>query len=126
MASKYRSIQLYATGSATGNAIAQITIPSQAIIKAIQVAFDVDSITDNADVTLEFSKIPTSLIATNGAQDPFLEVRLKNNFVTSGMTLTAINQNFPVDVHCRQGEIIYVHAAVTGTATYRMNAILWY
>lgn len=121
-----RTIQLYATGSATANAVAQITIPSATSVKAIQISLDIDSVTDNADVTLEFSKIPTTQIATNGAQDPFLEVRLKNNFVTSGMTLAGLNQTFPVDVQCRQGEIIFVHAAVTGTAVFRVNAIFWY
>lgn len=121
-----RTLQLYGTGSATANAVAQITIPSATRIKAVQVAFDVDSITDNADVTIEFSKVPTTQIAVNGAQDPFLEVRLKNNFVTSGMTMAGVTQTFPVDVECRQGEIIYFHAAVTGTATYRVNAIFWF
>jgi hypothetical protein len=121
-----RTLQLYATGSSTGNAIAQVTIPSQTNLKAVQIALDVDSITDNADVTLEFSKVPTTQIATNGAQDPFLEVRFKNNFVTSGMTLAGVNKTFPIDVPCRQGEIIFVHAAVTGTATYRINAIFWF
>jgi hypothetical protein len=121
-----RTLQLYGTGSATANAVAQVVIPSATNIKAIQVALDVDSITDNADVTIEFSKVPTTQIAVNGAQDPQLEVRLKNNFVTSGMTLAAVNKTFPVDIPCRQGEIIYFHAAVTGTATYRVNAILWF
>lgn len=121
-----RTLQLYGTGSATANAVAQITVPSATNIKAIQIALDVDSITDNADVTLEFSKVPTSQIAVNGAQDPFLEVRVKSNFVTSGLSTFGVNQTFPCDVQCRQGEIIYVHAAVTGTATYRVNAICWY
>lgn len=121
-----RTLQLYATGSATGNAIAQVIIPSSTRIKLAQVALDVDSITDNADVVLEFSKVPTSLIATNGAIDPFLEIRLKNNLLTSGMTLQGVNQSFPCDVECRQGEIVYVHASVTGTATYRVNVIFWF
>lgn len=121
-----RTLQLYATGSATGNAIAQVTIPSATRIKQIQIAFDVDSITDNAVVALEFSKVPTSQIATNGAQDPQLEIRIRSNFVTSGLTNYGLNQVFPVDIECRQGEILYVHAAVTGTATYIVNAILWF
>lgn len=121
-----RTLQLYATGSGSASAVAQVVIPSATRIKAIQLAVDVDSITDNADVTLEYSKVPTSQIAVNGSQDPFLEIRLKNNFVTSGMTMTGLSQNFPLDVECRQGEIIYIHAAVTGTATYRATAIIWY
>lgn len=121
-----RTWQLYATGSSTASAVQYIQIPSSTKIKAIQIALDVDSITDNADVTLEFSKIPTSQIAVNGAQDPFLEVRIKNNFVTSGLSQFGLNQTFPVEVDCRQGEYIYVHAAVTGTATYRVNAIMWF
>lgn len=121
-----RTLQLYATGSATANAVAQIVIPASTSLKAAQIALDVDSITDNADVTLEYSKIPTSVIAVNGNLDAFLEVRSKNNFVTSGMTMWGVNYTFPLDVPCRQGEIVYVHAAVTGTATYRINAIFWY
>jgi len=121
-----RTYQLYATGSATGNAIASINIPSSTKVKAIQICFEITSITATSYVALEFSKIPVSQIAVNGAQDPFLEVRLGSNFVTSGLSTSGLNQTFPVDVDCRQGETIYVHALVTGTATYRVNAILWF
>lgn len=121
-----RTLQLYATGSATAAAVAQVVIPSGTTIKAVQIALDIDSITDNADVTLEFSKVPSSQIAVNGALDPFLEIRAKSNFVTSGLAHFGVNKTFPVSVPCRQGEIVYVHAAVTGTITYRVTAIIWY
>lgn len=121
-----RTIQLYATGSATANAVAQITIPSASRIKAAQVALSIDSTTDGAALKLEFSKIPTSQIDTNGAQDPFLGVRLFGNFVTSGLAQYGVNQVFPLDVECRQGEIIYVHAEVAGTVVYDLNVIFHY
>ena len=121
-----RTMQLYATGSATANAVAQITIPVAAKIKGVQVAFSLDSITDGAAVKLELSKLPTTQIDTNGAQDPFLGLRIFGNFVTSGLAQTGINQFFPLSVDCRAGEIIYVHAEVAGTAVYDVNFIFFY
>jgi len=121
-----RTLQLYATGSATATSVAQVTIPSSARIRGVQIALGIDSITDNAMVRLEFSKVPTNQIATNGALDAFLEINLSGNFVTSGLAQAGVNQFFPVDIPCRQGEIVYVHATIAGTVTYYVNAILHY
>lgn len=121
-----RTLQLYATGSATATSVASVTIPSAGRILGVQIALGIDSVTDNAMVRLELSKVPTNQIATNGALDPFLEVNLAGNFATSGLAQTGVNQLFPVDIPVRQGEIVYVHATVGGTATYYFNAILHY
>lgn len=121
-----RTLQLYATGSATATSVANVVIPSATTLKLIQVAASIDSITDGAQVRLELSKVPTNQIAVNGALDPFLEISLYGNFVTSGLAQTGINLSFPVDVQCRQGEVIYIHATVSGTATYFFNGIIWY
>lgn len=118
-----RNLQLYATGSATATSVAQITIPSSTTLKGVYISLTADSVTDNAQVRLEFSKVPTNQIAVNGALDPFLEVGAYSNFVTSGLVHTGINQFFPLDVPCRQGEIVYVHATVLGTVTYYLTAI---
>ena len=121
-----RTLQIYATGSATATSVANVTIPSPARIMGVQIALGIDSVTDNAMVRLELSKVPTNQIATNGAMDPFLEINLAGNFATSGLAQAGVNQFFPVDIPCRQGELIYVHATVGGTATYYFNAILHY
>lgn len=121
-----RTIQLYATGAATATSVAQVTIPSSATIHAVQVSLQVDSITDNGQVRLELSKVPTNQIATNGALDPFLECGYFSNFVTSGLMGSSQLYTVPVNVPCRQGEIIYIHATVAGTATYYFNGILWF
>lgn len=121
-----RNIQLYATGSATATSVAQITIPSATTLRGVYIDFAVDSITDNAQVRLEFSKVPTNQIAVNGALDPFLEIGVFGNFVTSGLSQPGQNIFFPLDVPCRQGEIVYVHATVAGTVTYYVNAIFSY
>lgn len=121
-----RTLQLYATGSATATSVAQVTIPSASTIHAVQIDFTVDSITDNGQVRLELSKVPTNQIGTNGALDPFLEVGYFGNFVTSGLFGSSLNQLFPVNVPCRQGEIVYIHATVSGTATYYFNGLLWF
>lgn len=121
-----RTLQLYATGSATATSVANVTLPSQGRILGVQIALGIDSVTDNAMVRLELSKVPTNQIATNGALDPFLEINLAGNFATSGLAQTGVNQFFPVEIPVRQGEIVYVHATVAGTITYYFNAILHY
>lgn len=124
--SHLRTLQLYATGSATGNAVAQVTIPSASTIKGVLASIVGDSITDNGHAAIELSKVATSQIATNGALDPFFELRFYSNFVTSGLSNGAQNLFVPLHVPCRQGEIVYVHAFVSGTVTYFFNAILIY
>lgn len=121
-----RTIQLYATGSSTANAVAQITIPSQTIIKGVIASLAGNSVTDDGIAVIECSKVATSQIATNGALDPFLEMRFYSNFVTSGLSNGAFNQFFPLHVPCRQGEIVYLHAFVSGTCVYFFNGIFLY
>ena len=119
-------LQLYGTASATGTSVAQVTIPATSRIRAIQADIMVDSNTDAAQVRLELSKVPTNQIATNGALDPIAEFAWAGNLATSGLGQGGINQQLAVDVPCRQGEIIYLHATVSGTATFYANFILIY
>jgi hypothetical protein len=121
-----RTLQLYATGSATGTSVAQVTVPVAARIRGVIVALLVDCVTDNGRVSLELSKVPTNQIGTNGAFDPFLEVGSYTNFATSGLASQGQNLFLPVDVVCRAGEIIYIHATVSGTLTYYGTFILSY
>lgn len=119
-----RTLQLYGTAAATANAVAQVTIPSSATIKAVQFAVAVDQVADNSHLALELSKVPTSQIAVNGAQDPFWEFRSFANAAppTGQMGQTGMTR---VNVSCRQGEIIYLHCYVV-TTTFYANFILWF
>jgi len=123
VATSQRTIQLYATGSATATSVAQVTIPSAVTLKGATVALYCDSVTDNGFVRIELSKVPTNQIGTNGALDPFLEFGSYTNFLTSGIDANQLLQFIPINVHCRQGEIVYLHATVSGTATYYANII---
>lgn len=120
-----QSIKLYGTASATANAVAQVVIPSSSRIVGVQVAFIVDSVTDNGNVSCELSKASAREIAVNGAQQCILEVCNFGNFLTSGLAFTGINQFFPVDVSMAQGQIVYLHATVSGTATFYFTGLLW-
>lgn len=117
-----RTLQLYGTAAATANAVAQVTIPSSSRIKRVQWAVSVDQVADNSHLALELSKVPTSQISTNGAQDPFFELRQFANTTTPSMT---INGSAPIDVECRQGEIVYLHCYIV-TTTFYANFILWF
>ena len=121
-----RTLQLYATGAATATSVAQVTIPAAATLKGVYINFALDCVTDNGQVRAELSKVPTNQIGTNGALDPFLEVGVFSNFVTSGLATGGVNAFMPLDVQCRQGEIVYLHVTVSGTATYYFNAIFVY
>jgi hypothetical protein len=122
-----RNLQLYATGSATGTSVAQVTIPASTKIRGAHVNLACNTITDDAQVRIELSKVPTNQIAVNGALDPFLEFGIYQNFVTSGMSAPGVPLLFvPLDVDCRQGEIIYLHATVSGTVVYFCTIILSY
>ncbi len=121
-----RNAQLYATGSATGTSVAQITIPTAGKIRGVQIAMVITSITAAALVAIEFSKVPTNQVGINGATDPFLEVRQTSNFVTSGLSTSGLNQFFPLSVDMLAGQVIYAHATVSGTATYYITALFIY
>ena len=121
-----RNLQIYATGSATATSVAQVTIPVASTIRAIYVAMMLDSITDNARVQIQLSKVPTNQAAINGAFDPFIEIDMCSNFVTSGLANSQQNLVVPLMVPCRAGEVIYLHATVAGTATYFFTGIFSY
>jgi len=121
-----RTLQIYATGSATASAVAQVTIPAAAKIRGVLFGVAIDSVTDNTRVFFELSKIPTNQFGVNGSQEPFAVVGGLMNVAANGQSWAGINQFVPVDVDCRQGEIIYFHAYVNGTATYYGNVILVY
>jgi hypothetical protein len=121
-----RTLKLYGTGSATANAVAQVTLPQRLTLKGIQAAIRINSITDGAQVDLELSRASAQQIATNGALDSILTVSVEGNFVTSGLAQFGVNQFFPVDAPFEQGAILYLHALVAGTVVYTATFTLWY
>ena len=119
-----RTIKLYATGSATGNNIANVIIPSSSTIRGVQVCLCADSITDNAQIDLEVSRASATEIAVNGAQQCIVQVNLRQNLLTSGLTPLGYATFLPVAVPVTQGQIIYLHAVAVGTITYYATFIL--
>lgn len=121
-----RTLKLYATGSATANAVANVVIPSASTIRGVQVCVRINSITDGAQLNLEVSRSSSREIATNGAQQCVIEVCLESNFVTSGLAQQGVNQFMPVAVPMTQGQILYLHALVAGTVVYDATFIIHY
>lgn len=120
-----RTLQLYATGAATATSVANVTVPVATTIKGAYVTLVGDATADNSTVRIELSKVPTNQIGVNGAQDPFLEFGTYLNVGAAGAYPMSLNTFYPLDVSCRQGEIIYIHANVT-TTTYYVNVIFIY
>ena len=121
-----RTLKLYATGSATGNAVAQLTLPSAAIIKAIQYNVLFDSITDNALARFELSRSSATEIAVNNSQQCCAEISVAGNFVTSGLAQPSVNGIFHVSLRFAQGQILYFHTVISGTLTYYIAWVLHY
>lgn len=121
------TLQIYATSTAAGSAIAQVTIPSKTTVKGILYSTMVSCKTDGAILEIELSKIPTHQIHVNGAKDPFFHYSWASNFVTSGLAQVASSLFVPLSVACRQGEIIYLHAVAGAFAgTWYFTGLLYY
>ena len=121
-----RTLKLYATGSATANAVANLVIPVSATIRAIQYSVLFDNITDNGLCRLELSRSSSTEIAVNGAQQCCAEIGVAGNFVTSGLAQPVLTGIFHVAQKFAQGQIIYTHAVISGTVTYYVAWILHY
>lgn len=121
------SRKLYATGSATANGVATITVPTASRLILVQWCVNFDSITDNGVCTLELSAASATEIAVNEAQQCISELRYQSNFVTSGLLNGAVNFTTPIpQVPWSQGQKIYLHAVVSGTVVYTGGAVLWF
>jgi hypothetical protein len=120
-----RRYRIYATGSGTANAVSQLVIPTSGTVRQINWAVRFNSITDGGQVDLELSQSSTTEIATNNAQQFVSSIRWEGNFVTSGLAQGGINLIVPVSVHFDQGQILYWHAVVAGTAVYTGSAEIW-
>ena len=119
------SRKLYGTASATANNVQSITIPGAGTIVGVQWCVRVNSITDDAGVDLEVSLSSAREIAVNAAQQCISQVTFYNNFVTSGLSNSGNNLFVPVAVRVTQGQLIYLHAVVTGTAVFDATALIW-
>jgi hypothetical protein len=112
------NLKLYATGSATANAVQSILIPSTLTIIQILAAIRFNSITDGGQVNLELSRASARQIATNEAQDSVAEFAFESNFLTSGLSQGGINVVLPCRERFQQGSRLYLHALVGGTIIY--------
>jgi len=119
-------LKLYGTGAATANNVANVVIPESAVIRGVQVCYSVDTITDNAQATVEVSRASATEINVNGSQQCIVQVDSRNTLLTSGMTLAGICTFIPVNVRVVQGQIIYLHAVIVGTVTYFATFIINY
>jgi hypothetical protein len=121
------SRKLYATGSATANGAATITVPSASRLIAVQWAVVFGSTTNAAFCRLEISAASATEIAVNEAQQCISELDFYGNFVTSGLSNGGANLFVPVPgVPWAQGQKIYLHAVISGTVTFTGGAVLWF
>lgn len=119
------SRKIYATGNSTASNVANITIPSRGRIVGVQWDMSIDTVADSTIFAAEISQASASEIAVNAAQQCVSEVRAIQNLTTSGAAFGMINFFTPVDVPVQQGQILYMHILITGTATYYGGAIIW-
>lgn len=120
-----RVIRLYATGAASANNVANVTIPSSARLVGIQWSLNVDTVTDNGAGVFEVSQASATEIAVNGSQQAILELRYWCNLLTSGMVQGGQNGFAPLDVSLKQGQILYFHCQTASLTAYHFNGLLW-
>lgn len=122
------SLKLYGTGSASANAVANVQMPSRATIRGVQWAVTFGASTTTGDkIRLEVSRASATEMAVNGAQQCISEVCMVVTSATAvGFAWNGQNLFVPVNVAVLQGQLIYLHAALTGTPTYFATALLWW
>lgn len=120
-----RRFTLYATGSASGDAITSMQFMFATTLLGVSWATRVNSITDGAQCDLELSTLPTSRITTDEDQNIIDVLRIEGNFVTSGLSQTAFKHYAPVNVSLRPQDYVYLHAVIAGTVVHTTSITLW-
>jgi len=117
---------IYATGSASATPAAQLTVQNPTKLVGVLWAVDFDSITDNALVILELTRINAQQTTVLDARESIMTMRWRGNFVTSGLAQAAMCQFIPAAVQFKPQDIIYLHATVSGTVTYIATLTTWW
>lgn len=118
---------MYATGTAGGNALAQVTIPNASTIKGVQYTCGWSAAIDADDIiTFELSLASAAQIGVNGSPSPFALMMIPFTLTTSGTSVPAVTGFMPVNQPVVQGQIVYLHASQVASETWVFNGILWY
>jgi len=118
--------KIYASVAADTNNAANIIVPRNSTLIAVQWGLKVDAITDNAEMVAELSLASANEIGVNDAQLCISEVCQTFNFVTSGLYGGGLNLYVPVSIPLTQGQKVYYHCFITGTITIIGGAVLWF
>lgn len=118
--------QLYGTGTASGDNVANLDFAKRGFITAIQAAIAWDCTTDGVIGHIELSMVPSFQGSTNDVLGPMMQLKTTNNLVTSGMT----NTGFPafvsgIAIPVEPGMKAYINASLSGTVTYRVTFLLY-
>lgn len=115
MQTRIYKLAIPSTG-ATSNALVQVIIQRDALLLGVFFGINVDSITDNAELTVELSTVSTGQTTTNDTQGPIASVTSRSNFVTSGLTFGQVNSYVgPIGLSLQDGDRLYINVAVAGT-----------
>lgn len=124
-----RRYRMYATASSTTAALDSFTVPRKGKLKQIMLSARVDSVTDNAVVQIAVSRSATNDVNTAAAAgapttQSLLDDTLQGNFVTSGLAQIESLKQISFDDDVNIGDVLYIHANISGTATFAVNLIL--
>lgn len=110
--------KLYASGTSTTNAAAQIDILRDGIIHGLLFSVRMATTTDGSSARWELSFASTSQLATNDTVGPIASVALTYEIATSGgMDLAKVVPITGLAIPVRSGDRLYIHSLVTGTLT---------
>lgn len=112
-----RTLVLFATITATADAIVNLIIPKNGRIKSLRWSGSFDGPADNARCNMELSMRATSQFATNDISNVVGGLDLLQNILTSGGGVSPIKYQEYVDFPVAAGERLYLHASVSGTVS---------
>ena len=121
-----RRYKLYASGSATANAVDSFQFARPGVIKQISANLTFDSITDGASCKIQVSRGATSDfgIGTGAITQGLFQFSVYGNFVTSGLSQSNLNPIVETNDRVVVGDPLYVHAVIGGTVAYGCDILI--
>lgn len=116
-----RIYKLYATGTATTNALANLIIQRPALITAVSWVVAVSAGTVGNRVELELSFASTGQLATNDTIGPISGHNVSALLTTSGVEQGSSFCHSGLAIPASQGDRLYLHCTVGGTITFVVN-----
>lgn len=117
---------MYASITASGDALATITIPRRSRLLGVLWSIEGNTLSDADSVKIELSVNSARQVATNDATGIISVASSSVDVTTSGAVKGETNFFHPVDLQFEDGDKLYLHCTEVGTGIWNTRALLYF